>query len=493
MDKDFTSEIIKTAADRFGILMVKPYQLLVMQRILEQDSGLYEKTDQIVILPTGTGKSLCFLLPATLCNGITVIVYPLIALMNDQKRKLDYLGIEAVCLKGGQSSEERNEVFNKLKNGAKILITNPETLEQENLIRRLKKLPISLFVCDEAHCISQWGKEFRPSYLNLGKILKRINPQQILAFTATASENTISDIKNCLFAKEPLVVQGDGDRENIIYSALPVHDRSFGVIQLLQTCKKPCIVFCSRRELTFKLCLTCLRVFKETPMRYYHAGLSKKERETIEKWFLDSQDGVLFATSAYGMGIDKPNIRTVIHYELPSSIEEYLQESGRAGRDGKTSFSWVLKTDEDIDSDNRLKKIFSSDECRRHALLLELGQDKEECSGCDVCLGTTIDKPIEDSIIINAVKKSPFKYTVPLLRSILCKNPSLSFVQRQKRIDPNYGLLDGFPEQIIENSIYLLISHGLLKEFKLRKSPPRLYYAKKKNLKKRFLIKQRND
>lgn len=480
---DLTDTILKVAYEKFGIFMVKPFQLLVMQRILEQDSNLYEKRDQIVILPTGTGKSLCFLLPATLCSGITVIVYPLLALMNDQMNKLKSLGIDCVCLRGGQNASDRKEVYAKLSNGAKILITNPETLSNARIISRLQKYKISLFVCDEAHVISQWGKDFRPSYLELKSIIPKLRPKQIMAFTATASEQTLQDIIQCLFTQKPLVVMGDADRENIIYSAYPVNIREFGVINLLKDCQKPAIVFCSTRDLTYKLCRLCKLNMKTVPMRYYHAGLTKEEREAIEQWFLNSNDGVLFATCAYGMGIDKPNIRTVIHHTLPSSIEAYLQESGRAGRDGKTSYSYVLISKEDNNSKNLLKQIFTGNECRRQKLLLTLGQTKEECSGCDVCNNTVRKEPIENEIIIRAVKRSPLKYTKPLLRSILAGNRNIMFVPKERRIDPSFGLMQDADEQLLDQVISLLISKdGPLHEFKFFYRIPRLFYWKKKRV-----------
>ena len=183
--QNITRKIQKYAEEKFGIKAVKPFQLLVMHRILEQENSKQVR-QQIVLLPTGHGKSLCFLLPASLTKNITVIVYPLLALMNDQMKGLRNSGIDCVCLRGGQTKTERNEIFLKLESGTKIIITNPETLTQKSVLKKLAHFKIDLLVVDEAHVIAQWGEEFRPAYLKLHDAVKLLKPHQVLAFTATA-------------------------------------------------------------------------------------------------------------------------------------------------------------------------------------------------------------------------------------------------------------------------------------------------------------------
>ncbi|MCF0238718.1 MAG: DEAD/DEAH box helicase, partial [Sphaerochaetaceae bacterium] len=290
--------IIKCAQDYFSIKTLKPFQILVMERIMEQEDESYPICairDQIVILPTGLGKSIMFLVPSILCKGLTIIVYPILALINDQKRKLDKGGVASIILRGGQTKEQRQQCFEALKQGVKIVITTAESLSNTKVVRELSKYSISLFVIDEAHVVKQWGigdNPFRPYYGNLGAIIKTLKPRQTLAFTATASESTVEELKSRLFVKKPLVVRGDGDRENIIYYSYVTPNKMEGVFQILKKCQKPAIVFCYSRKDTYSLCLSGLQAIKNVPMRYYHGGLEKQEREAVEQWFLETENGV---------------------------------------------------------------------------------------------------------------------------------------------------------------------------------------------------------
>lgn len=437
--------INKTAVDVFNIAAVKPFQLIVIDRILSQTSKKNPE-NQIVILPTGTGKSLCFLLPAYIINSVTVIVYPLLALMNDQIQKLKENGIDCICLRGGQTANQRNDLFNQLRNGTKIVVTNPETLSQKSVLNKLKQFKIELFVVDEAHVISKWGNEFRPSYNLLSDIIMQLKPHQILAFTATASENTVKDIKTCLFkGNEPHIVRGDSDRENINYRAYPTYNRLSAVREILSFCEKPAIVFCPVRHETFDFCFRMKRYMPDIPMYFYHAGLTKPQREDIEKKFSDCHNGVLFATSAYGMGIDKRDIRTVIHSSLPNDVESYLQESGRAGRDRLQSYAYAV-IDLRATSSSVLTQIFTNNECRRYNLLKALGEEKETCTGCDVCDETVISSPFAEKEITALFRHYPKKYTAKTAAMILCG--SRYYTQPH----PLYGILKLEPE-LVEQTI----------------------------------------
>lgn len=460
--ENITDLILETASKTFGITAVKPFQLLVMQRIVEQDSNEYVKRDQLVTLPTGTGKSLCFQLPALLCTGITIVVYPLLALMNDQIRNLRELGIETVCLRGGQTKDQRNRELRKLDEGAKIVITNPETLCNEKTYRFFNNRTISLLVCDEAHVISQWGQTFRPSYLRLHTAVLRLKARQVLAFTATADQKTIRDIKRCIFEKHPLIIKGNPDRDNIFYSTYLCTDRKAGLFQLLNKCQKPAIVFCRKRLDTSILCYTGRRINNKQEQRYYHAGLSKEEREALETWFLNSNDGILYTTNAYGMGVNKKNIRSVIHYTLPSDALSYLQESGRAGRDGLQSYAYAIVTYNDTlmpdkssqSSEPVVLDVFRGTGCRRQELLSMLGVQQDECSGCDICSNSGRIKQMEtyDTItraVLQTVSFNPFRFNSKTLSALLCGITGAN----ADRLSPWFGLLRDFDMDLTENTV----------------------------------------
>ncbi|MBP5161651.1 MAG: ATP-dependent DNA helicase RecQ [Spirochaetales bacterium] len=458
---DYLGKILATASGIFGISMLKPYQILVIQRILEQEDS-FEVRNQLVILPTGTGKSLCFLIPATLCKGITVIIYPLLALMNDQMSKLRQAGIECVCIRGGQTKAQREEVFRKLDEGTKIIVSTPESLQNRYVLNRLSRRKISLMVVDEAHVISQWGNSFRPAYLSLTEAVIRLRPHQILAFTATATDRIIKDIRSCLFFSRPLVVRGDIDRPNIIYNSYPALSRTQGVLELARMCKRPALVFCRKRDDTKRLCIRLLMDTRGIPVRYYHAGLSRTEREALETWFQNSHDGILICTSAYGMGVDKKDIRTVIHHRLPSSYEEYLQESGRAGRDGLASMAWVVVTKTDMDAQIpyspvldtfRRKPGESTSTCRRQSLLKAMGQDKQECTGCDVCLKTERREMTADRQIRRLIRRWPFRFNPTVASFLLCSSKNINSNMLETTFDPLYGSVKGWNPKYLSQTI----------------------------------------
>lgn len=451
--------IVHTASAKFSISALKPYQILVISRIMEQEqSGIVR--NQIVILPTGIGKSLCFLIPAHLCSGITVIVYPILALINDQFSKLSKAGINCVCIRGGQTKKQRDDIFRSLGRTTKIVLTTPESLQNRTVISRLKHLRISLLVVDEAHVISRWGKDFRPSYLALGTIVRTLRPNQILAFTATASDQTINDIRKVLFTTKPLVVRGDADRPNIIYRAYPTISCEQALIHLVRTCRKPAIIFCRTRGDTKKLSIVLCSEVHGIPVRYYHAGLSKEQRERIEDWFMNSHDGVLVSTSAYGMGVDKPDIRTVIHHRFPDDIEEYLQESGRSGRDGQMSEAWVLVDITDENDKSPLSEIFKGNQCRRRALLQALGQEKTECTGCDICLGTVIKEPDAEKAVTKLVKLWPFRFNSMTAANLLCGSRNHLTNTLEARFNPLYASKPQWNPKRLSDAIQTLAEKG---------------------------------
>ena len=462
----YIDRIITTAREKFGITMLKPYQILVIQRILEQEDSAFVR-HQMVILPTGTGKSVCFLIPATLCKGITIIVYPLLALMNDQMAKLKKAGIACVCIRGGQTRQQREELFRELETGTRIVVTTPESLSGSYVMHRLSHFNISLLVVDEAHVISQWGKNFRPSYLSLTDAVIRLRPRQILAFTATATDRTVRDIRACLFFSRPLIVRGDIDRPNIIYRTYPTLSRTQAVIELARMCRRPAVVFCRTRGDTERLCIRLMMETRGIPVRYYHAGLSREEREMLESWFMDSHDGILLSTSAFGMGVDKKDIRTVIHHRLPSSYEEYLQESGRAGRDGNDSDAWVIVTSDDMAAETPYSPVLDSfrpprngqpETCRRRSILSAMGQEKDECTGCDVCLKERRTEMTAARQIRRLIGRWPFRFDNTVASFLLCGVKNSKLIHDEDIMNPLFGSVQGWNPKALSQTIERLAS-----------------------------------
>ena len=349
---------------------------------------------QIVLLPTGAGKSMCFLLPAVMLPGPTLIFYPLLALMADQKRRLEQNGIECAVFKGGQSAEEREENFRRLEAGAKIILSNPEVLQGGGLLARLKKFNISHIAIDEAHCVAEWGDSFRPAYLTLGKIIEDLGVPLVTAFTATASPAVLERVSQVLFGGSVHVVRGESDRPNIHYSVQMAWAKKKAALRLAATEQKPMIIFCGTRAKSEDMARELGENFGFDKVRFYHAGLSRQEKAAVEKWFFPKDDAILCCTCAFGMGVDKADIRTVVHLEPSPTAESNIQEAGRGGRDKKLSKAILLWSRAEsfnfekvpLKSRERvLKKFAEAKSCRRQILLDALGGEQAICSGCDIC------------------------------------------------------------------------------------------------------------
>ncbi len=437
----------------FGIRYLFPYQRLAIHNILHSCGyfGVDEDAlgDQIVLLPTGAGKSLCFQLPAVLLPGLTLVVYPLLSLMSDQYRRLKEAKVSVGVLKGGQSEEERESLFQSLKEGKlKILLTNPEALSNDRTLGFLSRLSITHLVVDEAHCIAQWGETFRPSYLTLGRVRTTLKPNVTTAFTATASPSVIEKIREHLFdSAYPHEISANPDRPNIQYSVLETLSKQKTFRTLLASpriyfrVQRPVLIFCRSRKRTEQLALSLRRSIGEREIFFYHAGLTPEEKKRIENWFFQSSIGILVATTAYGMGVDKSNIRTVIHDQAPETIEAYLQESGRGGRDAKPCQAILLVSEEDR---GNLTPFFqgyvTGKECRRTHLYRGLGMELDGCSGCDTCNHEV--RGIEGyDTFLDFFRRNPRKYTEEEVIHLLRGKPSLLSVSNALHRNRWYGAL----------------------------------------------------
>ena len=310
-------------------------------------TAILTKKDVLALLPTGGGKSLCFQVPALVNNGICIVVSPLIALIKNQVDNLKSKGIKALALTGGISQDDVIDLLdNCLYGNYKFLYLSPERLQQDLVQQRIQEMNVNLIAIDEAHCISQWGNDFRPSYLTCG-ILRDLAPNApTIALTATATPEVAKDIITNLQLNEPLVEKTSFARDNIAFSVQWDEDKNYQLKQLLEENNQSAIVYVRTRRLANELANYLLQ--HKIKATFYHGGLTKVEKETrLENWLQD-KTRVMVATNAFGMGIDKPDVGLVIHYQIPDSIENYFQEAGRAGRNGMPSKAIILinKADE---------------------------------------------------------------------------------------------------------------------------------------------------
>jgi ATP-dependent DNA helicase RecQ len=446
------------------------------------------KKDTFVLMPTGGGKSLCYQVPALVLEGTAIVISPLIALMKDQVDALRVNGIPASYLNSSMSSFEQNETLNQLKNGQlKLLYVAPEKLSSDNglFLKFLEEVKISLFAVDEAHCVSHWGHDFRPDYLFLNGIKNQFPNIPIIALTASADEITRQDIIKQLNLQDPLVLVSSFNRANIKYFVQPKQSVLHHIIQYLNEHPNDSgIIYCLSRKGTEEMS----NQLRENGINsaFYHAGISSLERAKVQEDFIKDKIRVMVATIAFGMGIDKSNVRFVMHADLPKNIESYYQETGRAGRDGLPSEAILFYSNADViklkrfaliegnheQSDLMLKKLqqmadfAEMQKCRRQYLMEYFGEvHNGNCNSCDYCLSQfeTWDATEDSQKLLSAVFRLKERYGKHLIIDFLRASKSVKITDYMKTL-PTYGIGINQDKNYWQNLIKQLLINGFLKE-----------------------------
>jgi ATP-dependent DNA helicase RecQ len=487
--------VAEAAKRHFAVPYLYPVQRFVISNILEEKN-------QIVVLPTGAGKSLCFQLPARICRGLTVVVVPLLSLLEDQLKRCREAALKAEALRGGQDPQERGRLTGQLREGRlDLLFTTPETLErimreESRGFRWFQDATIAHLVVDEAHCVSEWGESFRPAYLRLGEILRNLKFRCLTAFTATASPRVLERIEKVLFPdQEVAILSAYPDRPNTRYTVIPTLSKIRTLVGLLESVPLPALLFSRSRSGAERAARVLRRRIPGLDARFYHAGLKREERRRIEDWYKSSIQGVLTATSAYGMGVDKPDIHTVIHMDIPYSPEAYLQETGRAGRDGTPVEAILLYSAEDLGFadllsarseyasvdpggvpapsalaagryDQMVGYALDTSRCRREQLLGFLGQELASCAGCDVCNGRALHQADGELQILDFVSRNRRRFTLRQAVHLLRGARSYEVVRSGLNSYPGFGLLSGWQEEEIEEALESLCRRGDIKVLK---------------------------
>lgn len=478
----FTQDQIQEALEsNFGFSNLRGLQEKAIQSILNG-------RDTLVIMPTGGGKSLCYQLPAILMDGVAVIVSPLISLMQDQVDNLNQFGIESAFINSSLDFNERREVEERLKNDeVKILYIAPEGLLTPNGISLLRELKISFFAIDEAHCVSQWGHEFRSDYRRLKELKEFFPVTPCLALTATADQKTQDDIVSSLALNDAEVLVSSFDRPNIRYA---VYERTDEIKQLDQFLKEnhegdTGIVYCLSRNKVEKTAETLQNMgYNAIP---YHAGMTAKQRERNLKKFKTHPEVIVVATIAFGMGIDRPDVRFVAHLDLPKSIEGYYQETGRAGRDGKDSNAWMVYGLSDIvklsrmleqtEAGEQYKKVArakldamlafcETNRCRRRVLLDYFSPgDYEDCGNCDVCLDPPEqwDATVAAQKILSTIYRTGQKYGAGYIIDVLRGSKSTKILERLDNQLSVYGIGADISKQEWNSILRQLLTLGLIR------------------------------
>lgn len=462
----------------FGYPAFRPLQEDIINSVLNQK-------DTFALLPTGAGKSICYQLPSVMLDGTTIVISPLIALMKDQVDTLTQLGISAAFLNSTITSTQQQNIIASLKAGKiRLLYLAPERLVQESFQELLASLNINFFAIDESHCISQWGHDFRPEYRQLKLLRQRFPNTPIIALTATATPRVKDDIINELSLRSPNIYQGSFNRPNLSYF---VEQRVNGSAKLLDIIEKypqqSGIIYCQSRKLVEEITATLQSLHIQALP--YHAGLDDQARHGNQEKFITDECNIIVATIAFGMGINKPDVRFIVHYNLPKTIEHYYQETGRAGRDGLPSncyllFSYADKIlyerfmqDMSNESERQIAKqqlnlminYAQSAQCRRIQLLRYFNeQTNVECNACDNCLSpkelTDATVPVQQ--ILSCIYRTGQRFAASHIVDILKGSKNKKVLQYQHDQLSTYNLMPNEDPKQIKMTMYDLVQQGIL-------------------------------
>ena len=479
------ARVLEVLRRTWGYDSLRPLQERAIEAVLA-------RRDSLVVMPTGGGKSLCYQLPPLLTGELTVVVSPLISLMKDQVDTLRDLGVEARQVNSTTTADEKREVSRLARDGRlRLLFVSPERLAVERFQQFLATLDVRTFAIDEAHCISHWGHDFRPEYRQIGELRRRFPTAAIHAYTATATESVRRDIAAQLALVEPELLVGSFDRPNLSYRVLPRREPLKQTIDVIERHRGEAgIIYCIRKKDVDETTEALKRHGLEA--RRYHAGLTREERSATQEAFANEECDLVVATVAFGMGIDRSNIRFVLHTGLPKSIEHYQQETGRGGRDGMEADCVLLYSAADVllwrsimersaaegggdEEFLRASKRHLDDIdryargalCRHKALVQYFGEPytSANCAACDICLGDVEEAPdatIVAQKILSCVSRVGQRYGIGHVIAVLRGETTDRVMNSGHDKLSTYGLLSGHPQTELRDFIYQLIGHGML-------------------------------